>query len=133
MKTSLAFSHSSQILTNDTEDIKGLRLFDLPIQLPTAPVGPVLKGGPVPLAGDVDPLQGHVTVPLVEGDIDFGVGDHTGDNALITGLSHHAMGGLDEPHLRVCVRGGERGGDLFHNERIKEERCVFLCIYYFYL
>lgn len=88
--------------TSNREDVEFLRLFHLSIQLSAALVGPVLHSGPHPLGGVILPTNGHVTATLVQRDLDFWVGDHTGDDALLTGPRHHTMSTLCEPHFRVC-------------------------------
>ena len=87
--------------TDDAEDEEGLRLFHLPVQLSTAHVGPVLQRCRVALTGNVKPPEELIAVPLIQGDIDVGIGDHTGDGAFLAGLCHDAVGALYEPHVRV--------------------------------
>lgn len=82
-------------------DVKGLGLFHLPIQLSSTHIGPVLQICLEALTRDICSLDGQISVFVVKCDPDVRVGDHAGDRALLTGLCDHAVGALNEPHLRV--------------------------------
>lgn len=92
--------------TSNAEDVEGLRLLHLPVQLPATHVGPVLQRCLEALAGRERPANGLAAALLVQGDADVWVGDHAGDRALHAGLGHHSMGALHEPHLRICTQRG---------------------------
>lgn len=89
--------------TSNAEDVERLRLFHLPIQLSPTHVGPVLQRCLVPLTGNIMSSDGQVSVPIIQGDVDVWVGDHTRDGAFLTGLSYHAMGALYEPYISVYM------------------------------
>lgn len=82
-------------------DVEGLGVFHLPVQLPSTHVGPVLQIGLEALTRDINPLDGQISVLVVKGDPDVRIGDHAGDRAFLAVLCDHAVGALNEPHLRV--------------------------------
>lgn len=100
-RTKLAFTPHPRTPTCNAEDVEGLRLLHLPVQLPATHVGPVLQRCLEALAGRVRSADGLAAVLLMQGDADVGVGDRTGDCAHHAGLGHHTVGALHKPHLRI--------------------------------
>lgn len=82
-------------------DVEGLGVFLLPVQLSSTHIGPVLQISLEALTRDINTFDGQISVLVVKGDPDVGIGDHAGDRAFLTGLCDHAVGALNEPHLRV--------------------------------
>lgn len=90
--------------TNNAQDVEGLRLLHLPVELSAAHVGPVLQQSLEALTGNIKPADGRISVHLMQGDGDVGISDQAGDCAFVARLGHHAMGALYEPHLGICTQ-----------------------------
>lgn len=82
-------------------DVEGLGLFHLPVQLSSTHIGPVIQICLEALTGNINPLDGQISVLVVKGDPDVRISDHAGDRVFTAGLHDHAMGAFNEPHLRV--------------------------------